>query len=82
MCRKEVQVKFPDGLHARPAGNFVREAAKFTSKINVEKEGKLANGKSIMAVLTLGVNCNDKITITAEGEDQEDAVEALSRLFA
>lgn len=79
---REVQaiVKNSTGLHARPAAAFVREAARFRSKINIECGGRRADGKSILQVLSLGVKCGSVIVIRGDGEDEDTAVERLVRL--
>jgi len=73
------------GLHARPAALFVRLAAKFNSKIkvkNVTADSKFVDAKSIISVLSLGVQKGHQILITAEGEDEETALKELSDLVA
>ncbi len=70
----------PTGLHARPAAEMVKAAAKFKSKIILEGNGKKADAKSIILVLGLGLRQNDSITICAEGEDEEPAIETLAEL--
>ena len=72
------------GLHARPAALFVKKAAVFKSKILVENRSRKTapvNAKSLLGVLSLGVSKNDEIRITAEGEDEESALSALSELI-
>jgi len=68
------------GLHARPAALFVQTASKFKSHILVRKDEKKANAKSILEVLSLGAEYGSIITIMANGEDAEKAVEALAEL--
>jgi phosphoenolpyruvate-protein phosphotransferase/dihydroxyacetone kinase phosphotransfer subunit len=70
----------PTGLHARPAGLFVQMAAKFQSRIEVQKGSQQSSANSIMGVLSLGARNGDTITIRAQGEDAEAAIEALSEL--
>ena len=70
----------PTGLHARPAGLFVQTAAKFQSKIEVQKGGQQIDANSIMGVLSLNARNGDTITIRAQGEDAGAAIEALSEL--
>lgn len=69
------------GLHARPAGEFVKVASKFNSNITVSKGELEVNGKSIMGVMTLAAECGSKVTVRAEGEDADSAVEALAELL-
>ena len=75
-----VEIVNPLGLHARPAAEFVKIAAKFTAEISVAKDGYAVNGKSIMGVMTLAAECGSSITIRAEGDDAEAAVQALGDL--
>lgn len=70
----------PTGLHARPAAELVKAAAKFKSHITLEGNGKIADAKSIIMVLGLGLRQNDSITICAQGEDEEKAVQILTEL--
>nr|WP_122012429.1 HPr family phosphocarrier protein [Maliibacterium massiliense] len=69
------------GLHARPATIFVTQAAKFRSDISVLANDRKTNGKSILGVLSLGVQCNQRITIRAEGPDEETAIQALEQVI-
>lgn len=70
------------GLHARPASIFVQTAAQFNSDIEVTHGETTANAKSILAVLTLGVHKDAEIHVKAEGEDAEEALNALEELVA
>lgn len=65
------------GIHARPAGLLVKEAAKFESKIVISNGIKEADAKKIMAVMMLGVKKDQDITITVEGSDEEAAAAAI-----
>ncbi len=79
---KEAKVVIPNtlGLHARPASLFAKLAEKFKSKITVEKDGMVVNGKSIMSLLMLVAECGSTLIIKAEGEDEDEAIEALVNL--
>ncbi len=79
---KEARVVIPNtlGLHARPASLFVKLAEKFKSKITVEKDGMVVNGKSIMSLLMLVAECGSTLIIKAEGPDEDEAIEALVNL--
>ena len=86
MKESKIVVNNKVGLHARPASLFVQEAAKYKSEIKVStqdpdtQELREANAKSILGVLTLGVFQGMVITIRAEGEDEEPAVNGLLAL--
>jgi phosphocarrier protein HPr len=80
----EVKVRNQVGLHARPATLFVKEAAKFKSKIIVEnltQPSREINGRSLINLMSLGVEKDHTIRITAEGEDYQQAIIALVSLI-
>ena len=82
MVERETIVGPEAGLHARPAAQFVKRAKGFTSKIVVIKGQREANAKSSLKIMTLGAKKGDEITIRAEGDDAEEAVEALVELIS
>jgi len=77
MVERSVIVTHKVGLHARPASMFVQTAGKFKSDITVSCGDRNANAKSILTVLTLGAHQGTEITIKADGEDAQDAVDTL-----
>ena len=81
MVEKLFVVKNETGLHARPASLFVQKAAKYKSTIKEKKDGKEANAKSIISVLSLGASFGSEITIIADGPDAEEAVAGLVELL-
>jgi len=81
MVSKEAVLLNEAGLHARPAALFVQEAKKFKSKIIVHKGDKQADAKSILGIISLAVTKGTSIVITAEGEDEKEAVETLVGLI-
>ena len=81
MVEKLFVVKNETGLHARPASLFVQKAAQYKSTIKVKKDGKEANAKSIISVLSLGASFGSEITIIADGPDAEEAVAGLVELL-
>lgn len=70
------------GLHARAAAKFVHVATRYRSQIRVARDGRLMDGKSIMGILLLAAAYGTTITVTADGPDEGDAVEALGALVA
>jgi phosphotransferase system HPr (HPr) family protein len=80
VLKRTVVVRNEVGLHARPAAQFVEAARQFISDIRVECDGKMANAKSLLKVLSLGVKKNTEIALIAEGPDEVEAVEALHQL--
>ena len=77
---KVVVIKNETGLHARPAGMFVKKASEFTSTVEVKCKGKVVNAKSIMGIMSLGLGKGEEVTICAAGADEEEAVNALVEL--
>jgi len=82
MREQVVSIVNPLGLHARPAAEFVKLAARFRADVEVEKDGMTVNGKSIMGVMTLAAEPGSELTIRAEGDDAQAAVDALVNLVA
>ena len=68
----------PQGIHARPAGLFVKEAAKFPCSVSVGKDGNAVDGKRLLALMGLGIKQGQEITLRCEGEQEAEAMEALS----
>jgi phosphotransferase system HPr (HPr) family protein len=81
MYNKSVILRNKEGLHARPAAHFVQCANGFTSKITVTKDDQSADAKSMLGMLTLAAGQGSEILITAEGEDETMAVDALAELL-
>lgn len=81
MVEKRVVVQNQVGLHARPVTFFIQKANEFKCSIWVEKDNRKVNAKSLLGVLSLGVARGMEITISADGEDAETAVNALEALI-
>jgi phosphocarrier protein HPr len=80
MPERTVQIINRNGLHARPAAEIVKLAAKFESEITILKDDLDVNGKSIMGVMMLAAEAGSSITFKAEGPDAEKALDALTTL--
>jgi len=70
---EEIVVNNRHGLHARPAAIFVQIANKFDSSVMLKKDNEVVDGKSIIAILSLGVNTGSKVQLIIEGEDAQEA---------
>ena len=70
-------VKDELGIHVRPAGLLVKEIQKFESDVTIEKNGKIASGRKLMALMGLGVKRGETITVTVEGSDEDAAASAV-----
>ncbi|MCM3612426.1 HPr family phosphocarrier protein [Planococcus sp. MERTA32b] len=81
MVEKQVSVQLKSGLQARQAALFVQEANRYNSDVYLEKEGKKVNAKSIMGIMSLAISKGTDVQISADGSDEESAVEALAALI-
>lgn len=85
MVSKKCVVKNPDGIHARPSALIVKKANEFQSDINITKidcdDCDPADAKSIMDLMQLAAFLGDELIVEAEGEDEEDAVDAIIELI-
>jgi phosphocarrier protein len=82
MVERVVQVINRAGIHARPAALIVGMTKDFKSSVYFEQGTNRINAKSILGIITLGAVYKSEIKITADGEDENEAVENLSRLFS
>jgi phosphocarrier protein len=81
MPERTVQIVNKAGLHARPAAEIVKLAAKYASDITVVREDLEVNGKSIMGVMMLAAECGSTLQLKAEGPDAAEALDALEKLI-
>lgn len=81
MIEKILTVKNRAGIHARPASLIAQLANKFQSEITLEKDSIVVNAKSIMGVITMAAGYNTTITLKVEGGDEQDAANAIEKLF-
>lgn len=82
MVRQEVVIANARGLHARAAARFVQVASGFRSRIQVTRDGRTADGKSILGILGLLGSHGARLTLSADGSDEADALRALAELVA
>lgn len=80
MVHKDITVQNQVGLHARPATFFIQKANEYRSSIWVEKEERRANAKSLLGVLSLGITGGTDIRIIADGNDENEALDALVKM--
>ena len=81
MLQREVLIKNPTGLHARPASLLVAQAGKFKSKLTIQFNNKPINAKSMLSVLGGGIRKGSQIVVVAEGEDEQEALDAVCALI-
>jgi len=81
VIEKILTVKNRAGIHARPASLIAQLANKFQSEITLEKDSIAVNAKSIMGVITMAAGYNTTINLKVEGSDEQDAANAIEKLF-
>ena len=81
MVSQKTTIKNPTGLHLRPAGLFCKTAVEFKSKVSFEFKNTIGNAKSVLSVLGACIKHGDEIEITCEGEDEEEALEAMIKII-
>jgi phosphocarrier protein HPr len=81
MIEKTVTIKNKAGMHTRPAATIVKMAAKYKCDFYIQKDDLHINGKSIIGVMTLAAEMGSKVTLTFEGEDEEQASNEITDYF-
>jgi phosphocarrier protein HPr len=79
---RAIRVVNENGIHARPAAEIVKIAARFRSEIILSRDGLDVNGKSIMGVMMLAADCGSTILAKATGDDAQQALDALERVIS
>ena len=80
--QRSVQIVNEAGIHARPAAEIVKTAARFKSDVTIVKDGLDVNAKSIMGVMMLAAECGSTVVLSAEGDDAQAAVDAIAAVIA
>jgi len=79
---KELTLQNKYGMHVRPAGLFAKIASRFNADVEVEKDGNVVSGKSIMALMTLEAVCGTTLRVTASGPQAKEVLDELEALVA
>lgn len=82
MIEREVEIVNRLGLHARAAAKLVQTAGSFDSRLWVVRDGEEVDAKSILGILLLAAGQGTRVTLRAEGDDEQAAIDAVSRLIA
>lgn len=82
MTTKTIQINLPSGLEARPVALLVQVASQFESTIMVKSNNREINAKSIMGMMTLGLNSGETVDISADGEDEVAAIENIEKYLS
>lgn len=82
MIKKNIQIKLENGLEARPVALLVQEASKYECSIYILTGGKRVNAKSIMGVMSLGLDNGEELVVTAEGADEAEALNGIEKFLS
>ena len=82
MIKKSIKIELPSGLEARPVALLVQVASQYESKIHVEVEEKRVNAKSIMGMMTLGLEAGEEIVVESDGSDEKAAIEDIEKYLS
>ena len=82
MIKKPITIRLSSGLEARPVAMLVQVASQYESEIYVESGRKKVNAKSIMGMMTLGLDSGEEITLSANGEDEEAAMSSIEQYLS
>ncbi len=82
MTKKDILVNLENGLEARPIALLVQEASKYESKIYIQTEDRKVNAKSIMGMMSLALDNGEALTISAEGVDEQAAVDGIGHFLS
>ena len=81
MIRKPITIGISNGLEARPIAMLVQVASQYSSNIYLESEAKKVNAKSIMGMMSLGLDAGESVTVSVEGEDEEAAAAKIEEFM-
>lgn len=82
MIQREVQIKLETGLEARPVAMLVQVASQFDSSVYIHSDEKKVNAKSIMGMMSLGLDSGATVTVIADGSDEEQAVAEIEKFLS
>ena len=82
MIKRDFTISNKLGLHARPSAQLTQTASRFAADIHISRNGRRVNAKSIMGVMMLAAGQGSSVTVEAEGEDAEQALQAIGELIA
>ena len=82
MTKRNIQVQLENGLEARPVALLVQEASKYESRIYIQSGDRKVNAKSIMGMMTLGLESGEVLMVSAEGADEQAAVEGIEHFLS
>lgn len=82
MIRKSITIGLSNGLEARPIAMLVQVASQYTSNIYLESEARKVNAKSIMGMMSLGLDNGENVTVSVDGADEEEAMKSIEEYLS
>ncbi len=82
MIEKSIEIQLTSGLEARPVAVLVQVASQFESSVYLESEGRKVNAKSIMGMMTLGLNSGESVKVLCDGKDEEQAMTSVENFLS
>lgn len=82
MTKKDITIKLASGLEARPVALLVQVASQYEASVYIDTDDKHVNAKSIMGMMSLGLDTGDELTVLADGPDEEAAVEGVAKYLS
>ena len=82
MIQKSMKIQLSSGLEARPVAVLVQKASQYDSTVYIQAEGKKVNAKSIMGMMSLGLDMGEEVTVIADGDDESDAIESIEKYLS
>lgn len=82
MIKKTVKIQLKNGLEARPVAVLVQIASQHESSVYIESKAKKVNAKSIMGMMSLGLDSGEEVTVVADGKDEDEAVENIEKYLS
>jgi len=82
MIQKDIQIKLSGGLEARPIAVLVQVASQYESTVYLQIDNKKVNAKSIMGMMSLGLNSGEQVTVLVDGADEQDALENIEKYLS
>ena len=82
MIKKPITIRLSSGLEARPVAMLVQVASQYTSNIYLESEARKVNAKSIMGMMSLGLDNGENVTVSVDGADEEEAMKSIEEYLS
>ena len=82
MIQRSMTIQLTSGLEARPVAVLVQKASQYDSTVYIQAEGKKVNAKSIMGMMSLGLDMGEEVTVIADGDDESAAIDSIEKYLS